>query len=368
MRAVFEPLLATPGLRIIPSPDVVTNTLLRSLTVGEIVVKTAERRCLRLEEIRHGRGRQLMKQVLRRLVRSLLKKVLAPVLEELDRLSNRIRGIPDHPVDKGTQILLALNYQQVVRSGASLPSFKEVGFRSYSQNSEDGILLFIFALIGCTNRKVVEICAGNGIECNAANLIVNHNWRGLLFDGNAANIEMGRAFYFKHPNTFVQPPVLETAWITPDTINALIKDNGFSGEIDLLSLDLDGMDYWVWRAIECIQPRVVVLEHSSPWGADRAVTVPYRPDFVATFVDGSPEYCGASLPAFAKLAKSKGYRLVGVEPLGFNAFFVRDGLGETVLPEVPVESCFSQEPLSQAQQEKRAATLERLASREYIEV
>jgi hypothetical protein len=163
-----------------------------------------------------------------------------------------------HPVDKGTQILLVLTYQQLVRSGAHLPSFKDVGFRSYSQNSEDGILLFIFALIGSTNRKVVEICAGKGIECNAANLIINHNWRGLLFDGNPGNIEFGRAFYATHPNTFIDPPLLVDAWITPDTINALIEDNGFHGSIDLLSLDIDGMDYWVWRAIECVQPRVVI--------------------------------------------------------------------------------------------------------------
>jgi hypothetical protein len=317
-----------------------------------------------------------MKQLLKRLIRQVFSIGFGAVFTEqtsrlsqsTERLARLIEETSKHPVDKGTQILLVLTYQQLVRSGAPLPSFKDVGFRSYSQNSEDGILLFIFALIGSTNRKVVEICAETGIECNAANLIINHKWRGLLFDGSPQNIETGRAFYAKHPNTWVQPPLLVDAWITPDTINALIEDNGFSGSIDLLSLDIDGMDYWVWKAIECIQPRVVVLEHNSPWGPGRSVTVPYIADFVAEFVDGSPEYAGASLPAFAKLAKSKGYRLVGIEPLGFNAFFVHDGLGEEVLPEVTVESCFSKEPLSCAQQAKYAATMKRLASREYVEV
>lgn len=309
-----------------------------------------------------------MRKLLGALVRKVFRVGLDPVIaHQIGSMADQM-AVVAHPVDKGTQILLTLNYQQLVRSGAPLPSFKDVAFRSYSQNGEDGILLFIFALIGSTNRKVVEICAGNGIECNAANLIANHAWRGLLLDGNEVNIEVGRTFYSKHPSTLIQPPVLKEAWVTPDNVNALIADNGFSGVIDLLSLDMDGMDYWVWKAIECIQPRVVVLEHNSPWGANRAVTVPYQPDFVATFVDGAPEYCGASLPAFAKLAKSKGYRLVGVEPLGFNAFFVRDGLGETVLPEVSVESCFSHEPLSPAQQAKYAATLARLESRVYVEV
>jgi hypothetical protein len=252
--------------------------------------------------------------------------------------------------------------------GVNLPSFPDVGFRAYSQNDEDGVLLFIFALIGMTNKRVVEVCAGTCIECNAANLIVNHYWRGLLLDGSAVNIESGRRFYAEHPNTFVRPPVLVHSWITPKNINQLLTDNGFTGEIDLLSFDMDGMDYWVLQAIECIDPRVIVLEHNSPWGATRAVTIPYRRDFVAEFVDGSPEYCGASLPAFVKLLKRKNYRLVGVEALGFNAFFVRRGIADDILPERTAESCFASDPPTPAQQARREARLRRLEGREYIEV
>lgn len=127
------------------------------------------------------------------------------------------------------------------------------------------------------------------------------------------------------------------AWVEAENINALITANGFRGEIDLLSIDLDGVDYWIWKAIDCIQPRVVVVEYQHRWGPDRAVTVPYRRDFNRFNVH--PSYYGASLAAFVKLGREKGYRLVGSNRYGFNAFFIRRNLGEDVLPEVTLESC-----------------------------
>ena len=77
-------------------------------------------------------------------------------------------------VDKGMQILLKLKYRELLSLGTDLPSFDDVQFRSFSQNGEDGILLYIFSLIGTTNNQSIEICAGNGIECNTANLVINH--------------------------------------------------------------------------------------------------------------------------------------------------------------------------------------------------
>src|SRR5450755_419181 len=311
-----------------------------------------------------------MKQFVKRTIQKIFRAGLetSAFQAQLDLLAKQLAHAPEHPVDQSTQLLLTLRYQELLRSKQTLPAFGDVGFRAYSQNDEDGVLLFIFALIGTTNKKVVEVCAGTCVECNAANLIINHYWRGILFDGNAANIEFGRRYYAEHPNTLVRPPVFVHAWITPENINELITSNGFAGEVDLLSLDMDGMDYWILKAIECIQPRVIVLEHNSPWGAARAVTVPYQRDFVAQFVDGAPEYCGASLPAFVKLLRGRGYRLVGLETFGINAFFLRNDVGPDILPERTVESCFVFDPPTAAQQTTYEATLKRLEGRDYVEV
>jgi hypothetical protein len=245
-----------------------------------------------------------------------------------------------------------------------LPSFDDVEFRAFSQNGEDGILLFIFGLIGMGNRRSVEICAGDGIQCNTANLIVNHGWNGLMFDGNERLVQVGRSFYAGLGDTSCHPPTIVNDWITRENINEIIEKNGFEGAVDLLSLDLDGVDYWVLEALDVVRPRVVIAEIQCIWGADRAVTVPYRQEFRAGFIDTFGVYSGASLPAFVKLARRKGYRLVGVQRLGFNAIFIEDGVGEDLLPEVEIASCVDRPFVTWAKRE----LLPKVANLEWVEV
>ena len=245
-------------------------------------------------------------------------------------------------VNKQTQILLRLKYGELKYWNMPLPSLDEVEFRSFSQHGEDGILLYIFSLIGTTNKQVVEICAGDGVECNAANLIVNHDWHGWLFDGNAAKIQTGRAFYARHLNTLPHPPKLIHAWIDTENVNALLTEQRLTGEIDLLSLDMDGVDYWICNALTSLTPRVIVLEYNARLGPVRALSVPNRSNFVA-----QAGYWGASLAAFVQLNRRKGYRLVGCDRSGINAFFIRSGIAEDLFPEVSPEACFAR---SRAQQ------------------
>jgi hypothetical protein len=246
--------------------------------------------------------------------------------------------------DVAAQIHLALSYREMLASGRDLPSFRDVGFRVHSQTDEDGILLFLFSVLGATTRTSVEICAGDGIECNTANLLLHHGWYGLLVDGDERNVARGRQFYASSPDTYVFPPSFVQSWVTRGGVNDLIAQNGFSGEIDLLSIDLDGVDYWIWDAIEVVTPRVVVVEYLNVLGPERSWTVPYSDDFRADrylVVDGTPTFFGASLSAFVKLGQRKGYRLVGVNRYGYNAFFVRDDLLPDRLPPVQPAECFS---------------------------
>jgi len=274
-----------------------------------------------------------MQQRFKRALRRALDRIFLPYFSHI----NTSGGISR--VDQGVQVLLALKYRELHRDGRPLPGFDQVGFRSYSQNEEDGIILFIFSLIGTTNKKAVEIGVGDGTECNTANLIINHGWTALLFDGDRANVLRGQEFYARCPDTWVFPPTFVHAWIEMENVNQLIRDNRFQGEIDLLSIDIDGNDYWVWKAIDCIQPRVVVVECHNIWGPERAVTIPYRRDF--NKFNLHPDYSGASLAAFVKLGREKGYRLVGCNRYGFNAFFIREGVGEQVFPEVPAAQCLN---------------------------
>ncbi len=250
---------------------------------------------------------------------------------------------PVGSVNKGTQILLGIQYRELCEKGVLLP-FEEVQFRNFSQNGEDGILWNIFSLIGTTNKKAVEICAGNGQECNTANLVIHHGWHALMVDGDPDKTTHARQFFSSHPDTYLIPPVVVHEWVTAENVNDLIRFNGFSGEIDFLSIDVDGVDYWLWKAIEVVSPRVVMVEIQSVWGLAASVTVPYRPDFVLKDLKdpryGWAWYAGASLQAFVKLARQKGYRLVGSNRHGFNVVFLRNDVGKTIFPEIAPEAVF----------------------------
>lgn len=269
---------------------------------------------------------------MKKFLRKIVDQIIGPYFSRDTKIQTGL--VP--AVNKQLQIMLMLKYQEILAAGKSLPKFIDTEFRAFSQNGEDGILLYIFSLVGMQTRIAVEVCAGNGIESNSANLIVNHGFNGLLFDGDKKNIQTARDFFNHSKDTFVSPPKIVKAWITKDNINDLIEENGINGEIDLLSLDMDGVDYWIWKATNVINPRVVVVEYHEELGTD-PITVPYADNFRK-----QGTYFGASLPAFTKLAKEKGYRLVGANRQKFNGFYLRNDISPEIFPEVSVGSCLRQ--------------------------
>jgi hypothetical protein len=204
-------------------------------------------------------------------------------------------------------------------------------FRRYSQNGEDGILLRIFSVIATTDRRFVEIGSGDATECNTRNLWEAWGWSGLLIEGDA---ELAAAADAGTPERVT----VRHCFVTAENIDQEIRSGGVSGEIDLLSIDIDGNDYWVWRAIESVSPRVVVIEYNAAFGPEVSATVPYVPHRVADFGRSLAErvYCGASLVSLVRLGADKGYALVGCDFAGVNAFFVRrDCLSEPLVEREP---------------------------------
>ena len=198
--------------------------------------------------------------------------------------------------------------------------------RVHSQNGEDGLLLYILSQVGVTNRTLGEFGVSDGIQCNAANLIINFGWGGLLMDGSSDKVETARSHYAGFADAYPERLKIESAFVTVENVNGLFEAAGLSGEIDLLSIDIDGNDYWVWEALDVVSPRVVAIEYNGSFSAERAVTIPYDPDFNRLDAHESGWYHGASLSAFHKLGQKKGYRLVACDSFGVNAFFVRSGL------------------------------------------
>lgn len=184
-----------------------------------------------------------------------------------------------------------------------------------SQNEEDGIVLELVRAMGPKDRRFVDIgCGRNGGNCGL--LAFELGWSGLMVDASETAIR--QLSEQLSGNTSVGAV---TRHVTPDNINAMLAERSLTGAIDVFSLDIDSHDYWVLEALEAAQPRLLIVEYNWLFGADRAVSVPRDCD-----LSQAPKgYHGASLAAFAKLAATRGYRLVAVEPMGINAFFLADG-------------------------------------------
>lgn len=218
----------------------------------------------------------------------------------------------------------------------------------YSQNGEDGILEFIFSKIGTTNKFSVEFGVGNGFECNTVYFLEKKGWKGLMMDYGAdqnilwesvmkkawSNRNLGFVENVKKDIKFLKKIIgrtkrstnfqreVKNEKVTAENIQNLFKKYNVPKDFDLLSIDIDFNDYWVWKSIEDYFPRVVVIEYNSSIPPNQSRVVPYNAD--ATW-DGT-NYFGASLLALKNLSLKKGYTLVGCDSNGVNAFFVKSDL------------------------------------------
>ena len=173
-------------------------------------------------------------------------------------------------------------------------------------------------------------------EANTRFLLVNDGWSGLVMDASEENIKRIR----RDPLSWQHNLKAQGAFVTRENIDGLLTNQGLAGDIGLLSIDIDGNDYWVWDAITVVSPAIVVIEYNARFGPQRAVTVPYDPRFERAKAHPSMIYYGASLRALWLLGKRKGYALVGCNAAGNNAFFVRKDLLPTSLAERTPEQAF----------------------------
>jgi hypothetical protein len=188
----------------------------------------------------------------------------------------------------------------------------------YSQSGADGVLLRIFECIGASNRYFVEFGAKDGcVESNTAHLRIDHGWTGLLMEGDAER---------------AREPV-RNEFVTAENVNALFAKHRVPTEFDLLSIDVDGNDYWIWKAIDGYRPRVVEIEYNIFFGPSVRKTIPYSADFRWD----KTSYHGASLAALQELGREKGYTLVYAESYAPNAFFVRNDELPAGFVEQPIE-------------------------------
>lgn len=234
-------------------------------------------------------------------------------------------------------------------------------FKVSSQWGEDGIIEHLVRHVPIVNEIFVEFGVQDYTESNTRFLLKNRNWSGLVLDGSAENVAIIR----RDPIYWRYNLKAEHAFITRENINAKIGAQGISGDIGLLSIDIDGNDYWVWQAISSISARIVIIEYNAMFGSDAAVSTPYDPDFARYRAHYSGLYWGCSLAALVHLADLKGYALIGANMAANNAFFVRrDVLG--TLPSFTAQKAFR--PAKYRDSRNKDGSLSHLSVAEAVEL
>lgn len=250
---------------------------------------------------------------------------LKEIAARLDTLERVVAGL------KHQAALLPAVLRKLYLSDVELPppyDLQSMRFGYLSEHDADGLLLGLFSRIGMTDRRFVDIgCGGEGRNCGF--FAQECGWRGLMVDALSANVEQVRVRYAGHDVTPVRQRV------SPQGVDFLLTQFGFTGHLDLLNIDVGGMDYWLWEGVTACTPRVVVMEYNWLFGGDTAVTVPYRaPSDDPSPADTVRGYRGASLAALVALGRKKGYRLVATERV--KAFFLLEDVAREI-PAVSVE-------------------------------
>jgi hypothetical protein len=240
-------------------------------------------------------------------IAAIVSKSVAEALTRHDRKLNRQRDL-----------LVALNIARV-RALPPTSQLSEAEFRVFSQNGEDGILQFILGHCDDVPDIFVEFGVETYTEANTRLLLEFCNWRGVILDSDP-RLEteiVKNAFYSRHDL------LAKSAFITRDNINDILHSTGLRGPIGVLSIDIDGNDYWIWEALDGVSPAVVICEYNSVFGPDSAISVPYAEKFDRREAHYSLLYAGCSIAALCHLADRKGYDFIGSNSFGNNAFFIR---------------------------------------------
>lgn len=261
------------------------------------------------------------KRVLRRLGRSSLGRAMTQ--GEATPIGRIFLG---EPMNANFQDrTLFLQGQIAARQIAAIPSIRtlrDVEFKVFSQWGEDGIIEWLVGALDLRENTFVEFGVENYREANTRFLVMNRNWRGLVMDGSSDHMASLREeeFYWRY-DVKAAP-----AFVTAENINSLLEEHGFSGGLGILSIDIDGNDYWVLKAVDPLDAALLIVEYNPVFGDVHAVTTPYAPAFGRFDLHHSGLCFGASISAVRRLAEARGYTFVGSCSNGINAFFVRNDL------------------------------------------
>lgn len=206
-----------------------------------------------------------------------------------------------------------------------IEKIEDIEFKIFSQFGDDGIIQFLIDKleIDYEYQNFIEFGVEDYSEANTKFLLLNNNWSGLILDSSNESIENIKKnnFFWKFELEAIK------SFITKENINSIIANSNINKKkIGILSIDIDGNDYWVWKEINVIDPLIVIVEYNSTFGFEKKISIPYKQDFERSKAHHSNLYWGASIEALKFLAKQKGYKFLTTNSAGNNAYFIKENI------------------------------------------
>ena len=211
------------------------------------------------------------------------------------------------------------NKKKYTKFSSNLDKINDFEYQITSQNNEDGIINHIFDILKIDKLNFMEV--GFDYYQNNSLAVLKRCNKGLFIDGdNKKAIILRNVLKLFYPAKKI---TVQNALVDIDNINQ-IKEQNFNNqeEIDFLSIDVDGIDYYLLKEIN-FKPKLICIEYNFWFGKDLSCAVPYKKNYS---IDSLSNYVGASLKALTELANSKGYHLIALDSACINAFFIRDDL------------------------------------------
>ena len=207
-----------------------------------------------------------------------------------------------------------------------IKDLSEVEFQVYSQWGEDGIIDWLVNKSPDIPKSFLEIGTENYKESNTRFLLINKNWDGFIIEADKSSVKdiKSQRIYWRHNLT------IENTFISQNNINTIIKKNNIPRKLGLLSLDIDGVDYWILKKLSVLDPSIIICEYNSLFGQKKAITVPYKNNYIRSNEHFSNLFYGASIRAFINLLKKRNYFFIGTNSAGNNAFFVKQNIWKKI--------------------------------------
>ena len=233
--------------------------------------------------------------------------------------------------DRKVFMMGAAHILNIRKNYDSIKRLEDVDYKIFSQNGEDGILDYLLTCLKIDKPKFIEIGVGDYHESNTRFIFERTSCKGLIID----IIEDFKKKVSQNTKVWRGDLNILSKKIDSENFIPTIKEYNFKDNVDIFSIDVDGIDYWILEKIPKKFSKIIVAEFNPYFGSELSITVPNDPNFNRTNYHNSNLCFGASLKAIIELLSKKGFIFLGTNLFRNNVFFVNEDFKDQLSIDFP---------------------------------